>query len=269
MLNVEPVTAPFVAKVGFALRDLVGVVREDIVYAATVNIKVFTEVFHGDAGAFDVPAGITDAPRAVPFERLILELGLGKPEHEIALVALVGVFFDIIAHTDHQTVFIMSGQRVIVFDLRRIKVDVGTGFVGVALLDQDFDDPDELIDDRGRGNDDLRLFDVELSAVLEERIGVKLRDLHDGFMLTLRALEHLILAGIRVTCQMADVRDVHGAAHIVAYVAQELFKHVLADIAAQVADMSKVVDGRAAGIHIDAVAVDRHELIDRFGLRVI
>ena len=35
-------------------------------------------------------------------------------------------------------------------------------------------------------------------AVLEEGVGVELGDLHDGLVLPLGALEHLVLAGVRV-----------------------------------------------------------------------
>ena len=69
----EPLRAPGVAKVAFGLCDLVCVVRECIVYAATVQVEVFSIVFHGNTGALNVPSRITDAPWRIPFERLVFE----------------------------------------------------------------------------------------------------------------------------------------------------------------------------------------------------
>ena len=62
MQNVHPVVAPLVAEVGLGLSDLVGVMRKSVVDAAAVNVKVFAEVLHGYAGAFNMPAGIADTP---------------------------------------------------------------------------------------------------------------------------------------------------------------------------------------------------------------
>ena len=100
----EPIVAPFMPEVGFALGDLVGMVREGVVDAAAMDIELFAEVFHGDAGAFDVPAGIADAPGTVPFEFLILEFGFGEPQHEVGFIALVIVFFHAFAHAVLQVV---------------------------------------------------------------------------------------------------------------------------------------------------------------------
>ena len=58
----EPILTPIVTEGGFALRYLVGVVREGIIYTAAVDIKVLTEVLSRNAGALDVPPGIANAP---------------------------------------------------------------------------------------------------------------------------------------------------------------------------------------------------------------
>ncbi len=92
--------------------------------------------------------------------------------------------------------------------------------------------------------------DVQLAAVLKEGVGVELGDLHDGLVLPLGALEHLVLAGVRVGAQVAHVGDVHDPVHVIAAVAQELLQHVLHDVGAQVADVGEVVHRGAAGVHL-------------------
>ncbi len=88
MLNVEPVAAPLVAEVRLALRYFVCVMRENVVNAAAMYIEALAEVFERNARALDVPAGISEAPRAFLFELLVLELGLGEPKDEVGLVPL-------------------------------------------------------------------------------------------------------------------------------------------------------------------------------------
>ncbi len=69
----EPVVAPFMPKIGFALRNLIGMVRENIVDTAAVQIEGFPQMLHADGGALDMPARISHAPRAFPFQFLILK----------------------------------------------------------------------------------------------------------------------------------------------------------------------------------------------------
>ena len=43
-MHMEPVIAPLVTKIAFTLRDLVGVMRENVVHAAAVNVHILAEV---------------------------------------------------------------------------------------------------------------------------------------------------------------------------------------------------------------------------------
>ena len=74
-----------------ALRNLVRMVREDIIHTAAVDVEPLAEIFDADAGALDVPARIAEPPRAFPFQLLIVEFRFGEPKHKIAFAALVRV----------------------------------------------------------------------------------------------------------------------------------------------------------------------------------
>ena len=100
MLYMEPVIAPFVSEVALRLCDLIGVMWENIIHTATMDIHVLAKMLDTDAGSLDVPAGVAHAPGGVPLEGLILELGFGEPEHEVCLVFLIGILIDIIPYTD-------------------------------------------------------------------------------------------------------------------------------------------------------------------------
>ena len=96
----HPVFAPGVAQVRLRLGDLVGMVGESVVDAAAVDVQVLPQILHGDTGALDVPAGVSHPPGGVPLEGLILELGLGEPQHKVVLVALVGVLLHALTDTN-------------------------------------------------------------------------------------------------------------------------------------------------------------------------
>ena len=265
----EPVSAPRVAEVRLALRDLVRVVRERVVDAAAVDVEVLAEVLDADAAALDVPARVAHAPRGIPLELLVFELRLREPEHEVALVALVLVLLHAVAHADGEAFLLHVAEHVVRLELRGIEVDVAARDVGEALFNQLFDHLDERVDAACGRHDDLGLFDAELLAVGKERVGVEPRDLHDGLVLAAGALEHLVLAGVGVARKVADVRDVHRARHVVAEVAQRLFEHVLHDVGAQVADVGEVVNGRAAGVHFDLAGLVRDEFLFFLGACVV
>ena len=113
----HPVLRPLVSKVALALRDLVGVVGEGVVHAAAVNVEVLAEVLHRDAGAFDVPSRVAHAPGGIPFECLILELGLGEPQHEVVFVALVRILLNALAHADGKVLLVVVVEDVVTVEL--------------------------------------------------------------------------------------------------------------------------------------------------------
>ena len=267
--DVEPVAAPLVAEERLALRDLVGVMGEHVVDAAAVDVDVFSQIFHGDAGALDVPAGVTDPPRAVPFEGLVLELGFGEPEHEVVLVALVFVLVHPLAHADLEVLFLEVEELMIGLDLRRVEIDVAARLVGEALFHERLDDADEVVDAAGRGLDEVGPLDVQRLAVGKEGVGVELGELEHRLVLALGAEQHLVLAAVRVRGEVADVGDVHHARDVVADIAQRLFQHVLHQIGAQVADVRKIVHRRPAGVHLHFSFLAGDELLHAAGQRVV
>ena len=108
----------------------------------------------------------------------------------------------------------------------------------------------------------IRCLDAELFAVLKESVGVEFSDIHNALVLTLGTFEHLILAGVAVRGKVAYVCYIHYSLDIKAGKAHIFFKHVLHDIAPEVADMRKVINGRAAGIHRYLARLIRNKFLD-------
>ena len=83
VLNMEPVAAPRMPDGRFTLRNFVCVMRENIVHTAAMQVEILAEMLHADCRALDMPAGIADAPRAVPFQFLRIEFGFCEPKHKV------------------------------------------------------------------------------------------------------------------------------------------------------------------------------------------
>ena len=208
-----------------------------------------------------MPAGVPYAPGRIPLESLVLEFGLGEPEDEVALIALVPVLLHALPDAYGKVLGIVVVEDVIPLQLAGVKVDVAAGVVGVAGIQEFGDELDILTDAVGGGLHHVGALDVQLGAVGEKGVGVEMGDVHDGLVLPLGPFQHLVLAGIGVAGQVAHVGDVHDALDVVALVAQEFLQHVLHEVAAQVADMGEVVDGGAAGVHLHDVGMVGNELL--------
>src|SRR5262249_48643304 len=141
----QPVLAPEVRErlsaAGFALRDLVLVVRKDQVLAAAVDVERLAQVLAGHGRALYVPARPPRAPRYLPCR--LCWLG-ALPQREVQRVALRLARLDPVALA--QLVHAAAGELAVVGLLADLEVDVAAGGVGEALLDQRRDHPVHLGD---------------------------------------------------------------------------------------------------------------------------
>ena len=135
--------------------------------------------------------------------------------------------------------------------LRRVEVDAVGRAVRVAVALDVGDERDLLGDVVGRAAQDVGSSMLSALHVGEERVGVELRDLPRRLAGAPRALLHLVLAGVGVGREVADVGDVHHVADAIAVPAQHALQHVLEQERAEVADVLVVVDGRPAGVQAD------------------
>ena len=103
--------------IGFALSNFVCMVRERIVDSSAVEVEVLSEVLHADAGALDMPSGIADTPRTVPFKLLVVELGLCEPEHKVSLIALVGVLLNALTNADSEILLLEIVENIVLLEL--------------------------------------------------------------------------------------------------------------------------------------------------------
>ena len=59
MLYMEPVIAPFMSEITFRLCDLIGVMWENIIHTAAMDIHVLAKMLDTDAGTLNMPVSYT------------------------------------------------------------------------------------------------------------------------------------------------------------------------------------------------------------------
>ena len=115
----------------------------------------------------------------------------------------------------------------------------------------------------------IRSFDAKLVAVIEESIRIEFSDLHNGFVFSFCAFDHLVFAFVGIGSKMPYVGNVHNALDIVSRIPEVLFKYILHNIGSQVAYMSIVVDCGTAGVHLYKLRIVRNKFTFFSGCAVI
>src|SRR5689334_9524229 len=87
----NPIARELFARIGFALRDFVFVMREDEVVATAVNVDLFAEFGKVHCRALNVPTRATFAPRTFPENFAGLR---GFPEREVHGMIFRFAYFD-------------------------------------------------------------------------------------------------------------------------------------------------------------------------------
>src|SRR3546814_14805244 len=111
--------------------------------------------------------------------------------------------------------------------------------------------------------------DAEPLEVALEFGRIKGRDIPSRPALRRRRFLHLVVAGVGVRGQVADVGDVDDMAQLVTLERQGTAQRVGEDIGAHVADMLLIIDGRSAAIDALLVRVDGHERYELARLAVV
>ncbi len=142
VLGVQPEADERAVVRRLALRDLVLVVRKDVVDAAAVDVEGLAEVLGAHRRALDVPARAARAPGRVPGR--LARLG-ALPEHEVAHVFLLVLVRRHALAAAHR-VEADTGELAVVGVGGDAEPDRAVALVGVALLEQPLHHGDHLGD---------------------------------------------------------------------------------------------------------------------------
>ena len=239
-----------------ALSDLIGVMREDEVHTAGVDVERRAQVAHAHGRAFDVPAGPPLADGRIP-ARFV---GLGSlPESEVAHVIL-GVVVGLHPLPYPHALRIESSQPPIVRPRGNPEEDRAViGPIGVASIQQRLDQLDHLRDVFGRFGHDVRKGHAERLHVRYEQRPVPLRELFDSCSLGPGAVDDPVV----------DIGDIHHPRDLEPAIAQVPNEQVVEEKGPEVADVGRSVHGGAAAVDPDMPGLEGYEVASRPGQGVV
>jgi len=255
VLGVQPHSDERLSRGCLALRDFILVVREGEIDSAGVNIERVAEVLHRHGRAFNVPAGPAGADARLPE---VLARLRRFPERKIPRVFFI-VLIDVHARASLNAGQIDLRELPVIGEFGDAVIDRAIACVGEAFLLQALDQRDHVVDMIGSPNQLLGHFDVERVNVLEERLDVLLREFADvdsG-------------GGCRVNNAIIHVGHVHHLHHAIPLRAQKAAQDVLKHKGAEIADVGRGVDRRAAGIDSNLARMHGDERLNLATKRVV
>ncbi len=252
---VHPGVGVLLAGGRLALGNLVLVVRELQVAAATMNVEALTQAAGGHHRALDVPARTARAPWRLPAWLARLD---ALPQHEIERVLLGLVDLD--AGADAQVFDLLARQLAVAHELADAVVHVAIARrVGIPLVDQGLDHRVHAGDMVGGTRFLVWRQDVQAALVFVHRVDHARREGVEAFAVLVGPVDDLVI----------DVGDIAHVGQLVTALAQPAGDQVERHHAAAVAQVAVVVHGHAANVHAHLVAIQRLEGFLGFGQGVV
>ena len=253
VVHPDPRAAVVAAAERLILRDLVGMVDLAVVDSPGVDVEGMAEMLAAHHRAFEMPARCARPPRRLPFHLALLARRRAPPDREVLRMALardgVDPAFALVRNR--------TRQAAIVRHARRIEIEPAVD--QVAVLFDRLREGDHLRDVLGRDGPLGGRIDVEPRDVGLERLRIVRRDLPDRLGLGRGGLLHLVVAGIGVRGQMADIGDIDDMFGRIPLPAQHAPERIGEQEGAHVADMLIIVDRRPAGVDPHQRRIDRDE----------
>jgi len=250
---------------GLTLRDLALVVRKHVLETAAVDVERLAQILGAHDRALDMPAGISGTPGRVPLEDVVGLCAL--PEREVLRIALVGTSLD--AHRFAQFVDRAARKLAVVFERSDVEIHVPVGNVRMAFLNKLLNGLDLLADMLGRAHVEARVRNAQSFHVMHILEHALVNDLVGVNAVDARLALDLVLAGVGVIGQMANVGDILHITHIEPALPEMLHKHIERYIALCMAKMRRPVDSRPADIDANMPLHQRDELLFRATHRVV
>ena len=233
------------AERGLGLGDFVFVVGEDEVQPAAVDVQRQGNVLFAHGRAFDVPAGASLAPRAVP----VGFAGFGAfPQGEVQRVFLFLAGHDARAGT--QIVGRAARELAVAGEGAHAEIHVSGGRgVGLAVRDEAFGQVEHFLNVLGGLGFDVGADDVQAVHVLMVGLDVGFRDFGGGHALVVGAFDDFVV----------HVRKVADKGDFVSLVAEQAHQNVERHGGAGVSDVRQGVGRDPAGVDAHFVFSDGRE----------
>ncbi len=237
--GVKPEAGEGLPRGALGLGDLVGVVGEDQVDAAGVDVDRLPEMAHGQNAALQMPARTARTPGGVPHRHVALLGSLAAfPEHEVTGVFLVVRLISRGSAALLQRGHVQLSQPSVGREPRDVEVDRSVRLVGQIAFHQRFHQSDHLRHVLGGPGIVLGALDPQAVAVLEEAVDEGLGQLSQAEASLNRGVDGPVV-------HVGEVLDLK---HFKPLPLQVAPQHVLEEKGPEVSDVSRVVDRGAAGV---------------------
>ena len=234
-----------------------------------MDIHIFSQVFDTDTGTFNMPAGITNAPWTVPFQFLIIKLGFCKPKYKICFISFIHVLFYVITNSNLKIFFVLRWENIIIVKFRCIKIYIFACDICIPFFQKHLNHMNKFFDTIGSRFYHIRAFNFQFLAVFKKRIGIILCNIHHRFVFSFGTGKHLIFPGVSIAGQMSHICDIHDTLYIISGKTQILFQHIFHNIASEISNMGKMINGRPACIHCHFSRFIGNKLFHFFGKGIV
>ena len=263
VVHPDPRAAVGAAAIGLVLRDLIGMVDFAVVDAAGMDVERMPQMLEAHHRTFEMPARRAAAPGRIPFHLPLLARRRGAPDREIGGVALARDGVDpALARLGRG-----SCQRAVMRHAAGVEIKPALDLVAI-LLDA-AGEVDHLGNVIGRDGPFAHGGDVQPGDVGLEGFGVMRGNVPDRAGFACGGGLHLVVAGIGVARQMADIGDVDDVLGRPPLPPDHAAKRVGEQEGAHIADMLVIIDGGPAAIDAHLRRIDRFEALGRAGKAVI
>ena len=234
----------------FRLSNLVFMMRENQIAAAAMEIKGFAQILHAHGRAFDMPAGTTGTPRALPCR---LARFSGFPQRKIHRITLAVI--NVYTRAGHHILNITAGKLTIVFKLFYTVENVTVNNIAIAIVNQALYGRNNIIDMLGYTRINMRTAYIELIHYFKVRINIAVADVKPLHALFIGSVDNLVI----------NIGKVLYMGYVIAFVLQEAADNVPGYERTRITNMRMVVRSNTANIDVGFARMNRYEFFFLFG----
>ena len=238
------------ASAAFGLSNLVFMMRENQVAAAAMEVKGFSQILHAHGRAFNMPAGTTRTPRALP-SRLARFSGFPQRKIHRIMLAVINVY----TRAGHHILNITAGKLTIVFKFFYTVENVAVNNITIAIVNQALNGFDDIIDMLGYTRINMRTAHIKLIHYFKVGVNVAVADIIPLYALFIGSIDNLVI----------NIGKVLYMGYVIAFVLQEAADNVPGYERTRITNMRMVVRSNTANIDVGFARMNRYEFFFLFG----
>ena len=238
------------ASAAFGLGNLVFMMRENQIAAAAMEVKGFAQILHAHGRAFNMPAGTTGTPRALP-SRLARFSGFPQRKIHRIMLAVINVY----TCTSHHILNITAGKLSIVFKFFYTVENIAVNNIAIAIVNQALNGFDDIIDMLGYTRINMRTAHIEFIHYFKVGVNIAVADIIPLYALFIGSVDNLVI----------NIGKVLYMGYVIAFMLQKAADNVPGYERTRITNMRMVVRSNTANIDVGFARMNRYEFFFLFG----